>query len=139
PQAAVEPSPLLSSSSPHPVVSGSSSALPATNNTLEIEQEHKPREMQKPRRPRVVLTDDQFMTALRANEAYKHLDLDEQLGKMDAWLSTRPGRQKTRRFIVGWLNRQDRPVNDNGNYARAMKTRTDMSGLRAFAEKRRAP
>lgn len=58
----------------------------------------------------VVLSDDQFITALRANPAYDGIDLDRELAKMDAYLLTPKarGRQKTRQFIVGWLNRIDR-------------------------------
>lgn len=63
----------------------------------------------------VVLTDDLFIASLKTNRAYQHLDVDTELGRMDAWLMTRPGRQKTRKFIVNWLNRVDRPVTVNGH------------------------
>jgi hypothetical protein len=33
---------------------------------------------------------------------------------MDTWLLTKPGRQKTRRFIVQWLNKIDKPMPTNG-------------------------
>jgi hypothetical protein len=65
-----------------------------------------------PRSAAVVLTDDQFITALRANPAYQSIDLDRELAKMDAFLLTPKGRgrKKTRQFIVNWLNRIDRPM-----------------------------
>lgn len=61
---------------------------------------------------RPTLTDDEFLTALKQNPAYKGVDIDRELGKMNAWLLTPSGtrRQKTRRFIVNWLNKIDRPL-----------------------------
>lgn len=36
---------------------------------------------------------------------YPETDVEAELHKMDAWLLLNPGRKKTRRFVVGWLNR----------------------------------
>lgn len=60
---------------------------------------------QRPRR--VQLADEEFISALRNNTAYRHIDIDLELGKMDAWLLTPKGRnkKKTRQRIVNWLNR----------------------------------
>lgn len=60
----------------------------------------------------VVLSDDQFISTLRSNPAYEGIDLDRELGRMDAWLALpkNRARKKTRGFIVAWLNRIDRPV-----------------------------
>ena len=57
-----------------------------------------------------VLSDGQFIAALRANPAYQGIDLDIELAKMDAYLLTPKARRrkKTRGFIVAWLNRIDR-------------------------------
>ncbi len=68
------------------------------------------------------LSDDEWLISMRSNPAYKHLDLDQELGKMDAWLSTRPQKKRTRRFIVNWLNRVEKPM--NGNAYRAPVART---------------
>ena len=56
---------------------------------------------------RAVLADQEFLTQLRSNQAYASMDLDRELAKMDAWLSTPRGRgkKKTRGRIVAWLNR----------------------------------
>jgi hypothetical protein len=51
------------------------------------------------------LTDVEWLAALRALPVYAGLDLDHELGKMDAWLLANPDRDKTRPFITGWLNR----------------------------------
>lgn len=52
----------------------------------------------------------QFIDSLKSNPAYKHINLEAELGKMDAWLSSRPGRKKTRRFVVNWLNKIEIPL-----------------------------
>jgi hypothetical protein len=53
-----------------------------------------------------------FITTLKTNVAYKHVDIDRELGKMDAWLAMprNKGRQKTQRFILNWLNKVDVPI-----------------------------
>lgn len=56
------------------------------------------------------LTDLDFIKELKNNPAYKHVNIDRELGKMEAWLLTHRGRQKTRKFIVNWLNKIDAPV-----------------------------
>ncbi len=50
-------------------------------------------------------SDEQWWQETRENPAFKTLDIDVEIGKAKAWLSTRPGRQFTRRFFVGWLNK----------------------------------
>lgn len=59
-----------------------------------------------PRRT-VHLADQEFIAQLKVNPAYRHLDIETELGKMDAWLLTPKGarKKKTRAFVVQWLNR----------------------------------
>lgn len=64
----------------------------------------------KPKRFRRALSDEEFISSLKNNSAYSHLNVDEELARMDAWLLVNPSRQKTRRFIVNWLNRKDKPL-----------------------------
>lgn len=59
----------------------------------------------------LLLSDDDFLKTLKANTAYKHIDFAVEFAKMDAWLIVNKGRQKTRRFIVNWLNKIDKPIN----------------------------
>jgi len=54
------------------------------------------------------LPDEEWLSEIRAN--YSHVNLDVELGKIDAWLSVNPGRQKTRKFVLNWLNRIDAPL-----------------------------
>jgi hypothetical protein len=63
------------------------------------------------------MTDEAFITALKSNPAYKGIDIDQQLGKMEAWLLTPRGggRKLTRQFVVNWLNKADAPMQTNGS------------------------
>lgn len=54
------------------------------------------------------LNDETFLRELK--RLYHWVNLDVELAKMDAWLLTKPGRQKTRGFIVNWLNKVDKPL-----------------------------
>jgi hypothetical protein len=56
-----------------------------------------------------------FISSLKENPAYKEIDIDKELHKMDAWLSLpkNKGRKKTHRFILNWLNKIDRPVSSD--------------------------
>ncbi|HOX21827.1 MAG TPA: hypothetical protein PLL10_00055 [Elusimicrobiales bacterium] len=56
------------------------------------------------------MTDDEFVQSLNNNEAYGHIDVGLELRRMDAWLLAHPGRKKTRRFVVSWLNRIEKPM-----------------------------
>jgi hypothetical protein len=58
--------------------------------------------------PTQKLTDAEWFDSIKGH--YPHLDIEAESRKMDAWLSTRPGKQKTRRFVVNWLNRIDAPM-----------------------------
>ncbi len=56
---------------------------------------------------KVQLSDDAFIEALRENVAYKGINIDVELGKIDAWLISPKGagKQKTRNRILTWLNK----------------------------------
>jgi len=73
-------------------------------------EEEKEEEKEKKKRKKFPLTDFEFLETLKNDPTYKHINIDFELGKMDAWLLANPGRQKTRRFIVKWLNRIDKPL-----------------------------
>lgn len=63
------------------------------------------------------IPEKEFIDILKNNPAYKNIDFESELGKMDAWILTHPGRQKTRRFIINWLNKVDQsmPVKSQKN------------------------
>jgi len=67
------------------------------------------------------LVDDEFIGELKTNAAYKCLDIDTELGKLDAWRLTPKGRRKhrTQSRFIWWLNeelrrRQSSTTNGNG-------------------------
>lgn len=80
------------------------------------------------------LSDQDFIQSLKTNKAYQHISIDHELGKMDAWLSVHPQRKKTRRFVVNWLNKIEKPMEGHHD-----KSKTDFeqrtSGIRRFLEK----
>jgi len=81
-------------------------------DTLEEPEQEKEKEKEKGGvgGSRKQLTDEEFIQTLKVNPAYAGIDIDAQLGRMDSWLLVNRGRQKTRKFIVNWLNRCEKPV-----------------------------
>lgn len=57
--------------------------------------------------------DDVWIAGLKANPAYSHLHIDDEIGKMQAWLTTeyakRLGRTLNRAFVLNWLNKIPKP------------------------------
>lgn len=49
------------------------------------------------------LLDEEFWAEMRRH--YPNIDVDAESRKMDAWLLARPGRKKTRQFVINWLNK----------------------------------
>jgi uncharacterized protein YdaU (DUF1376 family) len=49
------------------------------------------------------LLDEEFWSEMRRH--YPDIDVDAESRKMDAWLLARPGRKKTRQFVINWLNK----------------------------------
>lgn len=54
------------------------------------------------------LPDDEWFKHIKT--LYPHVNFDVELRKIDAWLSVNPGRQKTRPFVINWLNRIPAPL-----------------------------
>jgi uncharacterized protein YdaU (DUF1376 family) len=79
-----------------------------TKNQEPINQEPVKKTVAPKAQPTPKLSDEEWLESLKGH--YPHLDIESESRKMDAWLSTRRGKQKTRRFIVNWLNRIDAPL-----------------------------
>jgi uncharacterized protein YdaU (DUF1376 family) len=77
----------------------------------------KPKTVQKPA--------GDWLTALKTNPAYQHLSIDTELAKMDAWLSTKPGRKKTKGFVVNWLNKIEAPLSNGKQRPPPFPPKTD--------------
>jgi len=56
-----------------------------------------------PQRSNSYLLDEEFWTEMKRH--YPNIDVEAESRKMDAWLLARPGRKKTRMFVIGWLNK----------------------------------
>lgn len=69
--------------------------------------------------------DDEFWSDLKANPAYRHIDLMVENGKMDAWLALPKNkhRKKTRQFVLNWLNKIDPPLRDTHHIAKGCQER----------------
>lgn len=56
------------------------------------------------------IAEQEFIDSLKSNPAYRHVNIDKELYRIDEWLKRHPGRMKTRRFVLGWLDRQEVPL-----------------------------
>lgn len=54
----------------------------------------------------------EFLVAIKAMDCYRTINIDREIGKMEAWLLTPKGkgRKLTKSFIVNWLNKIDVPI-----------------------------
>ena len=79
------------------------------NETLSCNADKEEKRREEKRVKNIQNTPDNFMEKLKENPAYKGIDIDREIAKMDAWLSTPKGkgRKKTKGFIVNWLNKID--------------------------------
>ena len=53
-------------------------------------------------------SDEDFIKSLKTE--FTWIDIEAEISRMRAWILANPGRQLTRRFMVGWLNRIPKPV-----------------------------
>jgi len=78
---------------PTPSSSSSSSSSIITSSKEEVGADRK----------KTYLLDEEFWAEMRRH--YPDIDVDAESRKMDAWLLARPGRKKTRQFVINWLNK----------------------------------
>lgn len=55
-------------------------------------------------------TREDFISSLKTDPAYKHVNIDNELLKMDTWLRKNPERKKTERFVLNWINKIEAPL-----------------------------
>lgn len=58
------------------------------------------------------ISDEEWLGSLRRNKAYEGLDIEVIHGKMLAWCELK-GKKPTRARLLGWLNREERPLTGN--------------------------
>jgi len=63
-------------------------------------------------------SESEWLAGLRADPAYRGLDVDREYAKMNAWCREKK-RQPTRMRFVNWLNRCDKPPGTEGNRPQA--------------------
>jgi hypothetical protein len=54
------------------------------------------------------LPDEEWIASLKVQ--YDWVNFETEFKKIDSWLAVNPQRQKTRKFLINWLNRVERPV-----------------------------
>jgi hypothetical protein len=59
--------------------------------------------------PRAAQSDDEWLNSLSADATYKHVNVRELHGKMLRWCEVN-GKKPTRRRLVNWLNREEKPM-----------------------------
>ena len=73
----------------------SSSSSSSSSNTSSKEEVGAPKKS--------FLLDEEFWAEMKRH--YPNVDVEAESRKMDAWLLARPGRKKTRMFVIGWMNK----------------------------------
>jgi hypothetical protein len=75
----------------------------------ETETETETEEKGKPKSQKTSTPKKDFIELLKENPAYKHIDIDIELAKMDAWLALpkNKDRKRTSQFVLRWLNKID--------------------------------
>lgn len=96
-----------------------------------------PSERARPRnKPVRLLTENEFLSHLESNPAYAGIDVRRLNDKMVAWCEVN-GKQPSRRRLVNWLNREERPMeNGNGTHKPKFESSTERNvrNLRENAE-----
>ena len=96
------------------ITSSLKSSLNLTLSSRRILREEEKKKLNRARvqKHRGVLCDEEFIATLKTSPAYTGIDIDKELSKMDMWFLTPKGtgRSKTRRFIIAWLNRAEKPM-----------------------------
>ena len=67
------------------------------------------------------IAEEEFIQSLKNNPAYKHINIDRELIKIDEWLKRHPGRMKTRKFVIGWLSRQEVPLKEYNDVPESLR------------------
>jgi hypothetical protein len=54
------------------------------------------------------MSDLDFYNGLK--EIFTWVDFDSEMKKIDFWIANHPGRRKTRRFVINWFNKIEKPL-----------------------------
>lgn len=77
------------------------------------------------------LTDEQWLDSLKADPAYRGIDVAREFAKMNAWCRENK-REPNRRRFINWLNKCDRPLNTGSGMRPAPPPVAEPHGWKAF-------
>lgn len=70
---------------------------------------------EQPRKRKAKQTTQEWLTVLKKEPCYAHVNFDHELGKAQVWINDHPGRQLTKPFFTAWINKIPAPLILNGN------------------------
>ncbi len=91
-----------------------SSASQASDNDNEYEDDNEKMVRTAKPRSRSKACDEEYLIELQKDDAYRRLNVSLVHAKMVRWCGEK-GKQPTRNRLLGWLNREDQPMEANGN------------------------
>ena len=82
-----------------------------------VEEESRVEKIRKDKIREEVIPDSEFLNRLK--NTFSYVDLDHEIAKMQIWLTTPKGkgRKLTRRFMLNWLGKIDKPLKEEDRYA----------------------
>lgn len=57
------------------------------------------------------ISDEEWLTSLKANPLYSHVSFEREFKLMDEWFLKHPLRVKSRGFILNWIKKVEKPIN----------------------------
>jgi len=91
-----------------------SSASQASDNDNDNEDDNEKEVRAERSRSKLKTCDQDYLSELQADAAYRALNVPLIHAKMLRWCSEK-GKQPTRARLINWLNREDQPMESNGN------------------------
>lgn len=86
---------------------------PSNHKEVEKEEEKEKKKRKKKAPPPSQMSDEEWLEYVKANPAYAGLDIKHVKAKMEVWCKTN-GKKPTRRRLLNWLNREDKPMKPGG-------------------------
>jgi hypothetical protein len=93
-----------------PISSRYQVGLPETETETETYKPETEIEGDSPKKAREKLSDEEWMLSIKTNPAYEGIDITREIAKCGMWCDTHR-KQISRKRIVNWLNRIDKPFN----------------------------
>lgn len=88
---------------------------PKQKQEAEAEEKEEKSSGEQPRKRKVKQSTDEWLTVLKKEECYAHVNFEAEMGKAQVWINNHPGRKLTKPFFIAWINKIEAPLNFNGN------------------------